>query len=198
MNNENQKNVKKTVKDDPYSSFTVGSVIILAILLLCFFFGWSYIYNTEPGVGVEIGINGWNYICLGFTNAFKSTNKTVFGDVDSFYYWVKNWVKAETIITFVAFWLVIGLIAVSVMNIRKTNRKLALASAIGSIVLALVFLACFVIALTMTPKMVKGFCGGNKSCSVHSLALIPFFVTVGNAVTNFALHHKMSEAPEIR
>ena len=192
MNNENQSALKKPIKEDPYSSFTVGSLIILAILLLFFFFGWSYIYNTDIN-GVEIGMNGWNYICLGFTHDFKSLNKVAYGEVDSFYYWVKHFIEAETTITFVTFWLVIALGAVAVLNVRKTNRKVALILGFSSIVLALAFLGCFVVALTMTPKMVAGFCSGNKACSVHSLALIPFFAAVGNAILNFVLAYKMRE-----
>ena len=164
--NNNQNNIKKPMKEDPYSSFTVGSFIILVILLLFFFFGWSYIYNTE--YGVEIGINGWNYICLGFSHAYKSMNKVVFGDVDSFYYYVNHLVEAETIITFVSF------------------------------LLAVTFLACFIVALVMTPKMVSGYCSGNKNCSVHSLALIPFFAALGNGIVNFVLLHKMGESAEIK
>ena len=190
MNNDNQKAVKKPVKEDPYSSFTVGSLIILAILLLFFFFGWSYIYNTDIK-DVEIGMNGWNYICLGFSHDFKSMNKVAYGEVDSFYYWVKNLVVTETIITFVTFWLVIALGVVAFLNVKKANRKVALILGYASIVLALSFLACFVVALTMTPKMVSGFCSGNKACSVHSLALIPFFASIGNAIVNFVLAHKM-------
>ena len=194
--NNNQNNIKKPMKEDPYSSFTVGSFIILVIILLFFFFGWSYIYNTE--YGVEIGINGWNYICLGFSHAYKSMNKVVFGDVDSFYYYVNHLVEAETIITFVSFWLVIGLGVFAFFNIRKANRKFALIGGIGSIVLAVTFLACFIVALVMTPKMVSGYCSGNKNCSVHSLALIPFFAALGNGIVNFVLLHKMGESAEIK
>ena len=191
MNNESQNPVKKQIKDDPYSGFTVGSLVMVAILFLFYFFGWSYVYNTE--YGVEIGINGWNYICLGFSHAYKSTNKDVFGDVDAFYYWVKHFVEAETIITFVSFFLAVGLTVLAAFDIKKANKRLSLIIGIVSVVLALVFLGCFVVALTMTPKMVKGYCSGNKNCSVHSLALIPFFLTFGNAIVNFVLHYKMSE-----
>ena len=194
MSDNNTKITKKSFKEDPYSSFTVGSLFILAILFLFFFFGWSYIYNTE--YGVEIGINGWNYICLGFSHAFKSTNTGLFGNVDSFYYYVKGLVVAETIITFIAFWLVVALSVIAGFNVRKANRKLVLIAGIASVVLAIVFLGCFVVALSMTPKMVSGYCGGNKKCSVHSLALLSFFVALGNAIVNFALLHKMNEDTE--
>ena len=192
MNNENQTVVKKTIKEDPCSSFTVGSLVILAIMLLLFFFGWSYVYNTDIS-GVEIGMNGWNYICLGFSRDFKSLNKVAYGEVDSFYYWVRYFVETETILTFVAFWLVLALGGVAFLNVRKANKKIALILGIASVVLALTFLACFVVSVSMTPKMVAGFCGGNKACSVHSLALIPFFVAIGNAVVNFVLAYKMGQ-----
>ena len=142
MNKNNQKSAMSLVKDDPFSSYTVGSLVIVAVLFLSLFFGWSYIYNTE--VGVEIGINGWNYVCLSFTWYFKTTDTTVFGHVNSFYYYVKHLVVAETVLTMIAFWLLVSLVPLSCFNIKKANKKLTTVTAIVSIVLAVVFLACFV------------------------------------------------------
>ena len=37
-----------------------SGLILGAVLLLCYFFGFSYVWNTS--YGSEASVNGWNYI----------------------------------------------------------------------------------------------------------------------------------------
>ena len=191
MNNQKVNNVEK---NDPFSSYTVGSLVIAAIMFLSLFFGWSYIFNT--GSGVEIGVNGWNYVCLSFTWYFKTTNEVVFGNVASFYYYVKYLVVTLTVLTMIAFYLLIALGVCSFINVKRTSKDLTTVNGIVSIMLAVVFLACFIVALCMGPKMIKGYCSNNPKCSVCSLAILPMFIALSNAILNFVLRSKMIESSE--
>ena len=154
MNNK-QKEIN-IEKNDPFSSYTVGSLVLIGILFLSLFFGWSYIFNTDSGV--EIGVNGWNYVCLSFTWYFKTTNEVLFGNVAAFYYYVKYIVVVLTVVTAIAFYLLIALAPIAFINIKKSSAKLATANGILSVVLAVVLLVCFIVSLCMGPKMIKGYC----------------------------------------
>ena len=189
MNNK-QKEIN-IEKNDPFSSYTVGSLVLIGILFLSLFFGWSYIFNTDSGV--EIGVNGWNYVCLSFTWYFKTTNEVLFGNVAAFYYYVKYIVVVLTVVTAIAFYLLIALAPIAFINIKKSSAKLATANGILSVVLAVVLLVCFIVSLCMGPKMIKGYCSNNPKCSVCSLAILPMFIAIANGVLNFVLRHKMLE-----
>lgn len=189
MNNK-QKEIN-IEKNDPFSSYTVGSLVLIGILFLSLFFGWSYIFNTDSGV--EIGVNGWNYVCLSFTWYFKTTNEVLFGNVAAFYYYVKYIVVVLTVVTAIAFYLLIALAPIAFINIKKSSAKLATANGILSVVLAVVLLVCFIVSLCMGPKMIKGYCSNNPKCSVCSLSILPMFIAIANGVLNFVLRHKMLE-----
>ena len=187
----NKQKVTNLEKNDPFSSYTVGSLVLIGILFLSLFFGWSYIFNTDSGV--EIGVNGWNYVCLSFTWYFKTTNEVLFGNVAAFYYYVKHIVVVLTVVTAVAFYLLVALAPIAFINIKKSSVKLATVNGILSVVLAVVLLVCFIVSLCMGPKMIKGYCSSNPKCSVCSLAILPMFIAIANGVLNFILRHKMLE-----
>lgn len=191
--NNNQKPITQE-KNDPFSSYTVGSLVIIAILFLSLFFGWSYIFNTSSGV--EIGINGWNYVCLSFTWYFKTTNEVVFGNVASFYYYVKYLVITLTVLTAIVFYLLVALAPIAFINVKKSNVEITTVNAILSLIVAAILLACFIVSLCMGPKMIKGYCSNNPKCSVCSLAILPMFVAISNAILNFVLRSKMLENAE--
>ena len=81
-----------------------SGLILSAVLLLCYFFGFSYVWNTS--YGSEASVNGWNYIvsCLtwiftGFKWKFKSTG-ALYGDIAvPFNYYAKYYVRVLSVAT---------------------------------------------------------------------------------------------------
>ena len=54
--------------DDKKKVAVQSGLVLGVILLLCYFFGFSYIWNTS--YGSEASVNGWNYIII-----FSSPNE---------------------------------------------------------------------------------------------------------------------------
>ena len=189
MNKNNQKS--KVVSNDAYSSFTVTSLLIVIALFFCFFFGWCYIFNFDYGI-TEIGINGWNFVCLSFCWKFKSINKSLFGNVYQFYYHEKYFVIALTIMTMVAFFISLALLILVFYNIKKDSPKLTRIITWLSFADALVLLACFITGLLLNAtNLTRGEYCNNSACSTGSLAIVPALVAAANGLLNFFYRRKL-------
>ena len=112
--------------DDKKKILAESGIIVGAVLLLCYFFGWSYVFNT--GYGVEVGVNGWNYIIACFSWQFKST-AAVYGDMAvPFNYYAKYYVRVLSVMTTVSLGVLLSFIIVSCFNIKKYHAQLEKAS----------------------------------------------------------------------
>ena len=186
------KKVKKTSTiEDNKKVLAESGIVVGAILLLCYFFGFSYIWNT--GYGAEAGVNGWNYIIACFSWTFKSANK-VYGDIAvPFYYYAKYYTMVMAVATTVTLALLVLYIVLSVFNIIKYRRKLAVIIMVVLYVLAVAYLTCIVVALTMNgSKILPKFCSSNPQCSIATLAFFPFFITLITAITNSVYINKFN------
>ena len=85
---EEVKTVQSKTIEEEKGMFTVGALIGCIALLLFYFVGWSYIYNTEAGV--EIGVNGWNLIAAFLSGNYKGVGGAVGNVSMPFYYYAKN------------------------------------------------------------------------------------------------------------
>ena len=167
-------------------------VVLLGLMLIFFFFGWCYIYNKD--YGVEVGCNGWNFICMSFCWNFKSTEK-VFGDMAvPFYYYAKYYVIVLEIMTMIIFYLTIILLILACLNLNKVNRTITTVFMFVSIVYSVALLAAFITALTMNgSKILPKYCGGNPKCSVDSLIIFPFLLSLVILIINIVLRNKLAE-----
>ena len=189
----------KTVKqemtlEDKKKALAQSGIIVGAVLLLCYFFGFSYIWNTT--YGSEASVNGWNYIfaCLSWT--FKGTNG-VYGKwlAVPFNFYAKYYVRVLAVATTVNLVILLSYIAVSVFNIIKYRPKLEIASMILLYVLAFSYLVCIVVALTMNgSNILPKYCSNNPKCSIATLAFFPFFITLIAAIIHSVFLYKNAEA----
>ena len=172
-----------------------SGLIIGAVLLLCYFFGFSYVWNTD--YGSEVSVNGWNYIISCLTWQFKKPD-AIYGDIAvPFNYYAKYYVRVLSVTTTVSFALLITFIILSCFNIKTYHAKLEMITMIVLYVLAVVFLACIIVALTMNgSKILPKYCGGNPKCSIATLAFFPFFITLITAIVHSAFIYKNKEVEE--
>lgn len=170
-----------------------SGIVVGVILLLCYFFGFSYIWNT--GYGTEASVNGWNYIFACITWNFKGT-EWIYGShlAVPFNYYAKYYVRILAVATTVSFVVLISYIIMSVLNIKKFHKKLEIATMVVLYVLTFAYLVCLVVALTMNgSKILPQFCGGNPQCSIATLVFFPFFITVITVIIHSVFIYKNQE-----
>ena len=166
-------------------------IIMLVARFLFFFFGWCYIYNT--GYGVEVNCNGWNFICQSFVWDLESENPA-FGDISLFYYFAEDYIFILQILTTAIFYLTLALVVLAILNIKKLSRKITTIFMYISIVYSALFLAAFVVALTINgSRILPEYCSGNPACSVQSLIIFPFLLSVGIVLINIYLRSKIGK-----
>lgn len=180
---ENKKQVQETSLDDKKKILAESGVIVGGVLLLCYFFGWSYIFNTS--YGVEAGVNGWNYIIACFTWKFKGTG-ALYGDIAvPFNYYAKYYVRVLSIMTTVSLAVLVAFIVINCFNIKTFHVKLEKICSVLLYVLAGIYLACVVTALTMNgSRILPVYCSGNPKCSIATLVFFPFFITLITAISH--------------
>lgn len=187
-----QKTTKQFNEEEQINLYKGLTLILLGLLLIFFFFGWCYVYNTD--YGVEVNCNGWNFICMSFYWNFKNSNVTVFGDMAvPFYYYAKYYVIVLEILTTIIFYLTLSLIVLGAINIKKNSKRVTTIFMIVSIINSVILLASFITALTMNgSKILPKYCSNNPACSIQSLIIFPFLLSVGITVLNIVLRKKLS------
>ena len=189
-------NSQKTIKemnDEEKINLSRGAIIILlGLMFIFFFFGWCYVYNT--GYGVEVNCSGWNFICMSFSWDFKSGN-AAFGDMAvPFYYYAKYYVIVLEIMTTIIFYLTLALVALAIINIKKASRKVTTIFMVLSIIYTVMLLAAFITALTMnSSKILPKYCSGNPACSIQSLIIFPFLLSLVIMIINIYLRAKLGK-----
>lgn len=187
---------KKTMTIDEKKKLLPESGIAVGIvLLLCYFFGFSYVWNTS--YGSEVGVNGWNYIIALLTQNYKGTG-ALYGDIAvPFNYYAKYYTLVLSILTTVSLGILLVFIIISLFNIKKFKIKLAKFLTVILYVLAVSYLSCIVTALTMNgSSILSKYCGGNPKCSVATLAFFPFFITLITAISHTVFLYKNKEGLE--
>ena len=186
---------EKMTDEEKINLYRGLAIILLGLMFFLFFLRWCFINNTE--YGVEASCNGWNFICMSFSWNFKSPN-SVFGDMASpFNYYAHELTVTLTIMTMIVFYLTLILVALAVLHLKKPNRILALSSLIVSIVYSVTLLGAFIVALIMNASDILPFyCSGNPACSIQSLIIIPFLVSVLIVIINALLLRKLTPKKE--
>ena len=193
MANDNKKQTIKQTTDEERINLCRGAIIILlGLMFIFFFFGWCYVYNAD--YGVEVNCSGWNFICMSFCWNFKSTNRA-FGDMAvPFYYYAKYYVIFLEIMTTIIFYLTLALVALAAINLKKASRKVTTIFMVVSFIYSVVLLAAFITALTMNgSKILPKYCSGNPACSIQSLIIFPFLLSVAILLINMYLRAKLAK-----
>jgi hypothetical protein len=190
-NYQKEKTFKEMTNEEKINLYRGMILVLLGLMLIFFFFGWCYVYNKD--YGVEVNCNGWNFICMSFCWNFKSTSK-VFGDMAvPFYYYAKYYVIVLEVMTTIIFYLTLVLIALVAFNLKKANRKITTIFMVLSIVYSVALLAAFITALTMNgSKILPKYCSNNPKCSVDSLIIFPFLLSVVIMIVNIVLRNKLA------
>lgn len=174
---------------------TESGIAVGIVLLLCYFFGFSYVWNT--GYGTEVGVNGWNYVIALLTQNYKGTG-ALYGDIAvPFNYYAKYYTFVLSILTTVSLGILLVFIIISFFNIKNFNFKLAKFLTIVLFILAVSYLACIVTALAMNGSdILPKYCGGNPKCSVATLVFFSFFITLITAISHTVFLYKNKEELE--
>ena len=172
--------------------FAEFGIFLAGFLLISYFFGFSYIWNTS--YGSEASVNGWNYIIAFFSGTYSSENR-IFGDLAvPFNVYAKIHARVLAVMVVVSLFIIIALVVVSALNIKKFKKRFELLSIGLLYFLSLVYLGCIIVGLLMNGSdILSKFCGGNPECSIGTLAFIPFGATVLFAIfsTRFVLKNEL-------
>ena len=168
---------------DKLLPFYLASAIICAVSIFGYFFNWLYIYNSSPNVGTEIGVSGFSAVINALTlDKYTSANK-IYGDMNVFYYFAKNYCVPLATIALVALILTVISTVLGFVIFFTKRQELSLISELFTIASAVMTIICFGIALSMNgSRILPEFCSGNPLCSMRSLAIIPALVLVAASV----------------
>ena len=191
-NNMKNQTIKQTTDEERINLCRGVIIVLLGLMFIFFFFGWCYVYNTQ--YGVEVNCSGWNFICMSFCWNFKSSNK-VFGDMAvPFYYYAKYYVIVLQIMTTIIFYLTLILVALAAINLKKASRKVTTIFMVVSFIYSITLFAAFITALTMNgSKILPKYCSGNPACSIQSLIIFPFLLSVTILLINMYLRAKLAK-----
>ena len=171
------------------------SLGLAGLILIFYFFSFSYIWNSD--YGSEVSVSGWSYIFACIGGKFSSPDK-VFGDIAvPFNKWAKYFTRVLGIFGLISFITLIVYVVLNILNARKFSKKLEKAITIVLYVLVGAFLGCIIAGLTMNAsRIIPRYCGGNKKCSIQTLAFFPFFFTLAVAILHTIFMHKNKEEIE--
>lgn len=166
---------KSTGKLLPFYGWAIA---VLAAVIVCYFFNWVYVYNSD--YGIEVKASGFSFIAATFSGKYSSADK-IYGDLAMpFYYYAKTSCETLGAITLTAF--ILNVLAVIVLVIVRTTKLqgLSFVSVAFSAVSSVMLVVAFIVALGMkNDKILSVYCGGNPKCSIGSLSIL-------NALVSFA------------
>ena len=164
--------------EDKKKALAQSGIIVGAILLLCYFFGFSYIWNTS--YGSEASVNGWNYIFACLSWNFKGT-EWIYGKwlAVPFSWYAKYHVRILSVGVTVSFFTLLAYIILSCFNIKKYRPILEIVCMSTLFALTVVYLFCLIVALTMNgSNILPKYCSNNPKCSIATLIFFPFFISL--------------------
>ena len=166
---------KSTGKILPFYGWAIA---VLAAVIVCYFFNWVYVYNSD--YGIEVKASGFSFIAAALSGKYSSADK-IYGDLAMpFYYYAKTSCETLGAVTLTAFILnVLAVIVLFIVRITKM-QLLSFISVLFSLISFALLITSFVVALGMkNDKILSVYCGGNPKCYIRSLivfAVIASFV----------------------
>ncbi len=168
------------------------SFLVSLGLIICLFFAVCFVNNTS--YGIEVSANGFNLAFAAVSGKFKSSSH-LFGDVSvPFYYYARAYTRILGVISLLTLFATIALAVATYINVYKGSTKFGMINMAGCFVVAGLFFASFVVALTMNSSdIVPIYCGGNPKCSIGGLTIIPAAFAIGNGILNYFYGKKLVE-----
>ena len=168
--------------------FYIVSGVICLITLAFYFLRWTYIYNYAIKKKVEVSVSGFSFSLAALTGKFTSTDK-VYGNLAvPFYYYANSYCKQISVFTLLSLVFVVASAVISFAVFFTKKQWLSIFSIVSIVFGAVMLFIAFGIALSMkNSRIIPIYCGGNKNCSIRSLAIIPAIIALcGAAVQIFA------------
>lgn len=155
----------------------IACAAICALTLLLFFVDFAEVYNT--GYGVEVRVSGWSFFVAGFTGEYSSGD-SIYGDLAvPFYYYAKSWCKGVGALAIIAVFITFILVALETVIVLTRKHSLTYIAVALGFIDAIFLLVTFIVALSMkNGRILSVYCGGNPSCSIRSLAILPFLAAL--------------------
>lgn len=188
-----KKNYVKTTNEKLNSGDRyVLKCIFSAVFYLMFFFSFVYIWNTS--FGTEAQVNGFNIVFCTLGNASRKTG-LLYGDMAvPFYYYAKIYMIVLGIMVTTGFFLGLIQLLLSILGIKIKKPVIDKISLVVDILLVVVMLASFITALAVNgSRVLPIYCSNNPKCSIQSLAIFPFFVSVGQLITTAVTIYKRKD-----
>ena len=149
----------------------IAAIAAGVALLLCFFFDWAQVYNTD--YGVEVHVSGFSFALAALTGGYSST-AAAYGDIAvPFYYYAESYCAALGALSLTAVIVSLLCIALPVVRLATGSRRLYAADiALPAAALGLL-VACFAVGIAMNgSQILPVYCSGNPACSIRSDAAI--------------------------
>ncbi|MGN0814643.1 MAG: hypothetical protein ACI4MH_05375 [Candidatus Coproplasma sp.] len=164
--------------------FHLIAIAVCGVLLLTYFFDWTYVYNTDIK-GAEVNASGWSFFLAAISNNYSSAS-SVFGNISvPFYYYAQSYVEVLGVLTIISVFLILIAAAIEIVAARTGRHMLSYVSVPIDILLLIMLVAGFVVALSMKDaEILSKYCSGNPACSIRSLIIIPVIVAAVLLVTD--------------
>lgn len=172
---EQQEKFKQSFKH--MRNLDIAAICAAGIAVLCFFFDFAQVYNSNSGV--EVNVSGFSFLIAALTGNFESAS-TIYGDIAvPFYYYAEDLSLILGAFSLMAMIVALALIALQIWAIVKPHKRLNILSIIVSIALVILLFACFAVGIAMNEsKIISVYCSGNTACSIRSYAVIAAVVAV--------------------
>ena len=183
---------KQTTKEYLYAQFNKSrnkflrfymlAIGILAVIVICYFLNWVYVYNSD--FGIEVKASGFSFIAAALSGKYYSADK-IYGDLAMpFYYYAESSCETLGAVTLTAF--ILNVLAVIVLVIVRTTKLqgLSFVSVAFSVVSSVMLVVAFIVALGMkNDKILSVYCSGNPKCYIGSLSILTALVSfAGTAI----------------
>lgn len=151
--------------------FDIAALVAAAAVLLCFFFDFAQIYNTDAGV--EVHVSGFSFALAAATGGFSSTS-SVYGDIAvPFYYYAQSYSIVLGALALAAVAASLLALALPVVRLATGSRRWYALDAAAAALAAGLVVACFAVGVAMNASdILPIYCSGNPACSIRSYAVI--------------------------
>lgn len=165
------------------SLFAYISIALSVLILLLLFVNFTEVYNSDRSIGVEIKVSGWSFGIAALTGNYNVPNEGVYGNLDTFYYFAKDWCETTGTFALLALIVILVTLAVQIVAVVKKLHILNCISAVLNVVTAILLIICFAKCLDMkNATILSDYCNGNPLCSIKSSAIVPALAALANTV----------------
>jgi len=123
--------------------FPVIAFVLALVVFLMFFMDWSYIYNSDPSIGTEAGITGFNCLAAGTSGNYSGTNSSIGKFMAApFYLYAKNYVVSLSAVTVAAFFVLLAEIICFILAAITNKEGLNIAGLVIGVAVTVLLFIC--------------------------------------------------------